>query len=542
MRRTQFAGLTVLEPGEPLSTDGFSFQQRNPDITDKFLQIGAQTHRHDMHPALHRPTGVPSAAAVPSGGQFPADVTLTFGYTLVDAAGGETLLVEEPAVVTTPPLMPTPADPPAAAFSSAAGSIPIGTYYYVKTWIDDSGGETEASPYAVVERPPGYASGQIELSGLNTGSGAAGAAGWRLYKAGAGGTFHFIASGTADAITDNGTLCASCTDTPPLVNTTNQRNTVQLTMPDEADLPAASAGASAVAFRMYASIVSGFPDPSFLGEFPLASAGQTFNLVTWAPEQGRPPDVATAIGGANKIDPYLELHDWMYQRWQPLLPMPDFDWWDPDATKAYLDDTGFWIYAPDSNGRYIGVGLNDGYQIVASGAVAYSGTTLGALTEWLLQGGKAGEAASRIVMTYGGRIYRGDGTATPVDYIDWRVVGGVEQFYAVVDGQEQIIATDPRPNEQTGNYTLALSDAARTVEMNASGATTLTVPPNGTVALPIGTIIEVARMGTGTVAIAAGAGVTLRSAGGLLNIGNQYGAVSLRKRATNEWVVVGDLA
>src|SRR4051812_34601926 len=79
------------------------------------------------------------------------------------------------------------------------------------------------------------------------------------------------------------------------------------------------------------------------------------------------------------------------------------------------------------------------------------------------------------------------------------------------------------PSTQTGNYTLALADAGKTVEQNLGTPTTVTVPPNSSVAFPIGTIIEVARYGAGTVAIAAGAGVTIRSRGGLLSIGNQYG-------------------
>ena len=98
------------------------------------------------------------------------------------------------------------------------------------------------------------------------------------------------------------------------------------------------------------------------------------------------------------------------------------------------------------------------------------------------------------------------------------------------------------PNTQTGNYTLVLADAGKSVEANhATNAITVTVPPNSSVAFPVGTIIEVARYGAGAAAIAAGAGVTIRSKGGLLGIGNQYGAVSLRKRATDEWVLVGDL-
>lgn len=105
-----------------------------------------------------------------------------------------------------------------------------------------------------------------------------------------------------------------------------------------------------------------------------------------------------------------------------------------------------------------------------------------------------------------------------------------------VAGDTTIVA-----NTQTANYTLAATDVGKTVEMNAAGATTVTVPTNATVPIGINSVIEVSRYGAGTVTIA-GAGVTLRSRGGLLSIANQYSSLSLRKRATDEWVIVGDLA
>jgi 3D (Asp-Asp-Asp) domain-containing protein len=95
-------------------------------------------------------------------------------------------------------------------------------------------------------------------------------------------------------------------------------------------------------------------------------------------------------------------------------------------------------------------------------------------------------------------------------------------------------------NTQTASYTLALTDAGGVVEENSASATTVTVPPNSAVAFPIGTLVEVNRYGAGTVAIAAGVGVTIRSQGALLNIANQYSSVFLRKRATDEWVLSGD--
>jgi hypothetical protein len=98
-------------------------------------------------------------------------------------------------------------------------------------------------------------------------------------------------------------------------------------------------------------------------------------------------------------------------------------------------------------------------------------------------------------------------------------------------------------NTQTADYTLVLADRGKVVEANhATNAIVITVPPNSSVAFPTGTLIEVHRYGAGAVAIAAGAGVTIRSPGGHLDITDQYDTVALRKRATDEWVAVGNLS
>lgn len=99
-----------------------------------------------------------------------------------------------------------------------------------------------------------------------------------------------------------------------------------------------------------------------------------------------------------------------------------------------------------------------------------------------------------------------------------------------------------RINSQTANYTLVLTDAGKVVEMSNAASRTITVPPNSSVAFPIGTVVECSRMGAGAVALVAGAGVTIRSKGGVLGIADQYTSAALRKRATDEWVAVGNLA
>jgi hypothetical protein len=100
---------------------------------------------------------------------------------------------------------------------------------------------------------------------------------------------------------------------------------------------------------------------------------------------------------------------------------------------------------------------------------------------------------------------------------------------------------DVEQNTRTASYTLVLSDADKAVEMNVATANNVTVPPNSSVAFPIGTIIELMQLGAGKTTVVAGSGVTIRSPGGLLSLASQYSSASLRKRATDEWVLVGGL-
>lgn len=96
-------------------------------------------------------------------------------------------------------------------------------------------------------------------------------------------------------------------------------------------------------------------------------------------------------------------------------------------------------------------------------------------------------------------------------------------------------------NAQTANYTTVLTDAGKCVEMSNASARTITIPPNASVAYPTDTVIEVCRMGAGTVTLVAGAGVTIDSPDTILTLRSQYSSAAIRKRATNEWVASGDL-
>jgi len=98
-------------------------------------------------------------------------------------------------------------------------------------------------------------------------------------------------------------------------------------------------------------------------------------------------------------------------------------------------------------------------------------------------------------------------------------------------------------SEKTGtSYTLALSDSGQIVYANNANANTITVPPNSSVAFPVGAKIDVVQTGAGTTTIAAGSGVTINSADSALGIGAQYGAATLVKTDTDTWLLIGNLA
>jgi hypothetical protein len=94
-------------------------------------------------------------------------------------------------------------------------------------------------------------------------------------------------------------------------------------------------------------------------------------------------------------------------------------------------------------------------------------------------------------------------------------------------------------NTQTDSYTLVLGDAGGLVESNKGTANDVTVPPNSSVAFPLKTRIDLVQYGAGQATVVAGSGVTIRSRNGL-KLSGQYAGASLYKRATDEWVLIGD--
>lgn len=102
-------------------------------------------------------------------------------------------------------------------------------------------------------------------------------------------------------------------------------------------------------------------------------------------------------------------------------------------------------------------------------------------------------------------------------------------------------------NTQTGTtYTFVLADGSASggdpvVTFGSGSATTVTVPPNASVAFPVGTQIDCVQLGAGAVTFVGGSGVTVSSLSGNLKIAGQYVGVTLLKTATNTWILMGSL-
>ena len=115
-----------------------------------------------------------------------------------------------------------------------------------------------------------------------------------------------------------------------------------------------------------------------------------------------------------------------------------------------------------------------------------------------------------------------------------------QDVHATVDELRAYALKSPE-NVQTGtSYTLVLADAFKLVTMSNAAANTLTVPPNGDVAFPVGIRIDIGQDGAGQTTVVAGSGVTIRTPE-TLKLRKQWAKATLIKRGTNTWDIEGNL-
>ena len=152
----------------------------------------------------------------------------------------------------------------------------------------------------------------------------------------------------------------------------------------------------------------------------------------------------------------------------------------------------------------------------------------------------------------------GDAADTTITRVQAGVIAVEGEQISVIEGTETLLnksivdaLIEYRNYEDTtagvSAHTLVAADQSSFIEMNNASAQTLTIPANAAVPFPIGTVITVYQMGAGITTILGDTGVTLQGNGGSASAGSttiqvRYGVAVLYKRATDVWVVSGDIA
>lgn len=94
---------------------------------------------------------------------------------------------------------------------------------------------------------------------------------------------------------------------------------------------------------------------------------------------------------------------------------------------------------------------------------------------------------------------------------------------------------------KTVSGNILTTDADKFLKCTNASAITLTIQPNTTISIVVGTEISLTQYGAGSVTLAQGSGVTITSTDSLKKISAQYASVALKKIATDEWLLVGSL-
>jgi hypothetical protein len=94
-------------------------------------------------------------------------------------------------------------------------------------------------------------------------------------------------------------------------------------------------------------------------------------------------------------------------------------------------------------------------------------------------------------------------------------------------------------------YTTVLSDNGKLITLSNASAITATIPPNSSVAYPVGAQLNFVQLGAGQVTFTQGAGVTIVSTGATASAPKaraQYSSATAIQTSANNWLVAGDIA
>ena len=110
-----------------------------------------------------------------------------------------------------------------------------------------------------------------------------------------------------------------------------------------------------------------------------------------------------------------------------------------------------------------------------------------------------------------------------------------------LNADEYFVKLLPDTISKTNAFTLSLNEADAVVLCTKASAILVTIPPESSVDIPIGTTINFVQLGAGNLVFKEGVGVTLNSKLDSIATGGAYSWAALYKRASNKWILYGDI-
>ena len=253
MGSTSNYGLKKLEAGDSLSEDSYQFTNKDRDVIDRLLKLGAETHVHDgATNGTDDPFLPPELELDTTSGNIPAGVTVRYKFSWVDADGAESAASAE-ATISTPAAVSAPVAPTLAT-ATTGGTLLPGNYFYVLTsYTGANTSESRAGVRNFLTVPVGTSTNTITLTLPATPSGAEG---FNVYRRGPGeAAYSYVASIDLTVATppttylDNGSTAPNCNRTPPATSQTNATNNITIGIP--AATPVVPAGLTWKIYRTY---------------------------------------------------------------------------------------------------------------------------------------------------------------------------------------------------------------------------------------------------------------------------------------------------
>ena len=211
--------------------------------------------------------------------------------------------------------------------------------------------------------------------------------------------------------------------------------------------------------------------------------------------------------------------------------------------KGVIDEPTTTINFAQGSLDTLAVGALETGDITATGTVDFTAATVTGIDALPSQTGNSG----KYLTTNGTAASWATINATPAfdDLTDVTLTSSTANDVVYYDGSSWVnkyVASIPvKTNSLTGtlNYLVA-ADAGKIVEINNSSAISLVIPTNSTVPFPIGTQITILQTGTGQITVSGPSGGTLNATPGT-KLRAQWSSATLLKRATDTWVLMGDL-